>query len=130
MDVFISGIVNFLADRVSVTTFGSPIAGENYFLECSAGGLVAAAFEWLGPPDGTTPVANSSSLTIYANSSTSQLQIQPLQQSHNGSYSCRAQTNEDTLLSQHTEISVKGTLLSIIFPQIIFLFSFSSLNIG
>ena len=75
-----------------------------------------ATFEWLGPPNGRTSVAISSSLTISnSNLSSSQLQFQPIQQSHIGYYSCRALTNEDTLLSQPIEIRVKGTPLSTIF---------------
>ena len=68
-----------------------------------------ATFEWLGPPYSRTPIVNSSSLTISSGSSTSQLQFRPLQQSHNGSYSCRAVINEDNLFSQPTEICVKGS---------------------
>ena len=87
---------------------GSPIAGENYTLECSTGGIVAT-FEWFGPPNGSTPIVNTSSvITIISNLSTSQLQFRPLQQSHNGSYSCCAITDEDTLTSEPTEISVNG----------------------
>ena len=95
---------------MSVTPLGSPIAGESYTLECSAGvSMATLIFEWLGPPDGRTPVGNSSSVTIISDSSyTNQLQFRPLQQSHNGSYLCRAVTNEDTLSSQPVEIDVNG----------------------
>ena len=65
-------------------------------------------FQWLGPPDGRTPVANTNSITITSNSSKGQLQFRPLQQSQNGSYSCFAITDEETLLSQPIEISVNG----------------------
>ena len=103
--------IDLLVDRVSVTTMGSPVAGESYTLECSAGGVMAK-FEWLGPSNGRTLIVNSSSVIIRSNSSISQLQFRPLQQSHNGSYTCRAVTNEDTLLSQPIEIQVKGKLLA------------------
>ena len=91
----------FCIDGVLITPFqGSTTAGENYTLECSTGGAIAT-FEWLGPPDGRTPVVNSSSVTIISNSSSSQLQFRPLQHSHNGSYSCRTTTHEDPLQQFH-----------------------------
>ena len=95
---------------VSITPIGVPIAGENYTLECSTGGSMAT-FQWMGPPHSRTPVANSSSIhvTIIPNSFTSQLQFLPLQQSHNGSYSCHAMTPESSLLSQPMEIGANGT---------------------
>ena len=95
-------------DNTSVTLLGSPTAGESYTLEYSIGDPVAL-FEWVGPPDGRTPVTNSSSLTINSDSSTSWLQFRPLQQSHSGSYSCRATTQEGTvMLSELVEIRVNG----------------------
>ena len=98
------------ADRISLTRHGSPIAGESYILQCSAGES-QTIFEWLlGPPNGRIPLANSSSLTITFNSSSSRLQFRPLQQSHNGSYSCSAVAGDDTLLSQPIQIHVKGIL--------------------
>ena len=99
--------VYFSTGAVSITSFGSLTAGESYSLECFAGGTTAI-FEWLGPPDSRTPVVNSSSITTSSNSSTSQLQFRPLRQSHNGSYSCRVSTDEDTLLSEPVKISVIG----------------------
>ena len=87
--------------RAFVTTTGSLIAGESYSLECSTGGTVAL-FHWL------SPVVNDSSVFITSNLSSSQLLFRPLQQSHDGSYSCRAMTDEDTLMSEPIEISVKG----------------------
>ena len=104
-------------DRVSVTTSSSPIAGESYFLKCLAGEPLAT-FQWLGPPDGRTPVVNTTSLIIISNSSTSQLQFRPLQQSHNGSYSCRTTANESTISSQAIEIRVKGTTPIILYYNI------------
>ena len=102
----------FSKDIVFITPLGFPIAGESYTLECSAGGAMAT-FEWLGSPDGRTQVVNSSSITINSDNSsaTSQLQFRPLQQSHNGSYSCRAVTDEDTLSSEPVEINVNGISL-------------------
>ena len=73
-----------------------------------------ATFQWLeGPLDSRTLVVNSSSIIGNSdNSSTSQLQFRPLQQSHNGSYSCRAVTDGNTLSSQPVEINVKGGLVA------------------
>ena len=86
---------------------GSPVAGESYTLECTAGGS-EGTFQWLGPPDGRTPVASSGSITT---STTSQLQFRPLQQSHNGSYSCNASVDGLALLSDLVDVSVIGTIL-------------------
>ena len=85
-------------------------------MKCSVGESTTM-FQWLGTPDGRTPVINNSSITISSNSSISQLQFGPLQQSHSGLYSCRSVTDEDTLLSHPIEIHVKGTLLSTIFHK-------------
>ena len=87
--------------------FGAPITGENYTLECSAGGAIAT-FEWFGPLNGNTSIVSSNFINVSSKSSTSQLQFRPLQSLHNGSYTCRATTNEDTLSSEPIEISVNG----------------------
>ena len=73
-----------------------------------------ATFEWLGPPDGRTPIVNSNSVTIISNYSASQLQFRPLQQSHNGSYYCHAVINdrESTGSSPPLELSVASKLSS------------------
>ena len=112
-ELTIACIESFSTDVVSITPIGSPIAGENYSLECSAGGSMAT-FEWLGPPVGRSPVANSSSVTVISDSNllTSQLQFHPLQQTHNGSYLCCAlihgeKSNES---SPPLELSVTGKL--------------------
>ena len=78
------------AGIVSITPIGFPIAGEDYSLECSAG-RSTVIFEWLGPaPDGRIAVIDSqSTLAIISNSSMSQLQFRPLEQSHSGTYLCR-----------------------------------------
>ena len=87
---------------------GSPIAGESYTLECSAGGS-EGTFQWLkGPPDGRTPVVTSASITISFTSTSSQLQFRPVQQSDNGSYSCSATTNGLTLSTEARMINVNG----------------------
>ena len=98
------------AGIVSITPVGSPIAGENYTLECSAGSSMAIMFEWLGPPDGRMSVINSSTLTVTSNSSASQLQFRPLQQSHNGSYSCRVTVNgqQSAVSSPPLELHITG----------------------
>ena len=110
--MFIISII--IPDRVSLRADGSPVAGDSYSLECSAGNYVAR-FQWLGPPDGRTPVVNggTDTIIIISNSSTSQLQFRPLQQSHNGSYSCRAVTNGDNLLSHPIEIHAKGSFITL-----------------
>ena len=90
---------------------GSTVAGENYTLECSAGGS-EGTLQWLGPPDGRTPVVSSGSVTINSASTTSQLQFRPLQQSHNGSYLCSASSGGQTLSSEPIDISVNGRNLS------------------
>ena len=86
-----------------ITAFGSSIAGESYTLECSTGGTEATFLNhWLGS------VVNDSSISISSNLSSSQLLFQPLQQSHDGPYSCRATTDDDTLSSDPIEINIKG----------------------
>ena len=93
---------------MSITASGSPIAGESYTLECSAGGS-EGTFQWLkGPPDGRTPVVNSGYITISSISTASQLQFRPVQQSDTGTYSCSATTNGLTLSSEYVMISVNG----------------------
>ena len=85
---------------------GSPIAGESYSLECSAGGSTAT-FQWLmGPRDGRTSIANGEAIAVVSTSSSSQLQFKPIQQSHSGLYSCEATTGRVTLSSDPIEISV------------------------
>ena len=104
-----------------------------YTLEYSIGDPVVL-FEWLGLPDGRTPVTtnSSSSLTISSDSSTSWLQFGPLQQSHSGSYSCRATTSEGAVsFSEPVQIQVNGINLTNYGTQIniLFHFTFSSQNI-
>ena len=71
--------VQYFLGLVSITPedIGSPIAGENYTLECPAGGAIAM-FEWLGPPDSRTPIVSSDFITVSFKSYTSQLQFNPL----------------------------------------------------
>ena len=89
----------------------TPIAGESYTLECSAGGSQAESFQWFtGPSDGRTQVVASGSITISSTSTSSQLQFRPVQQSDNGSYTCSATTNGLTLSSEYVMISVNGIL--------------------
>ena len=89
-----------------------PIAGESYTLECSAGGS-EGTFQWLGPPDGRTPVAeNSPRVTITSNAASSQLQFRPVQQSDNGSCSCSATVDGSTSFSDSLNIIINGTVLS------------------
>ena len=106
------------AGRVFIKTFGSLIGGEKYSLECFTG-ETAATFLWLSPGQ---PV-NESSVFTSSNSSTSQLLhvhvVRPLQQSHNGLYSCSATTDVDTLLSEPVEINVKGKWAKIFIAFII-----------
>ena len=93
---------------LSTMASGSSIAGESYTLVCSAGSS-EGTFQWLGPPDGRTPVVESSPrLTIISNATSSQLRFRPVQQSDNGSYSCRATTNGLTLSSEPVTVNVNG----------------------
>ena len=100
-------IINFISvGGVSIRISSDPpIAGESYTLECSAGGS-EGTFQWLGPPDGRTPVVGSGSITISSTSTSSQLQFRPVQQLDNGSYTCNATTDGLTLSS--VMISVNG----------------------
>ena len=107
--------------RLSITASGSPIAGESYTLECSAGGS-EGTFQWLGPPDGRTPVVTSGSITISSTSTSSQLQFRPVQQSDNGSYSCSATIDGSALTSGSIAIAINSN-------AIILNFSLQNLNI-
>ena len=89
-----------------------PTAGESYTLECSTGGSQAERFQWLGPPDGRTPVVeHSPGLTTSSASTSSQLQFRPVQQSDNGSYSCSATVGGLTLTADPAIISVNGIII-------------------
>ena len=105
-----AGLTTFSLGGVSITASGSPTtAGESYTLECSVGGS-EGTFQWLGPPDGRTPVVQSrTSLNIISNATTSRLQFRPLGQSDNGSYSCNASVGELAFLSESVNIIVNGT---------------------
>ena len=105
-------VLDFMSlDGVFITSTSSdpPIAGELYTLECSTGGSIAT-FQWLGSPNGRTPVDDSpSNLNIVSNSTSSQLQFRPVQQSDNGSYSCSATADGLVLSSESVMITVNGT---------------------
>ena len=96
---------------VSITPSGSLVAGGNYTLVCSAGGSEPeGTFQWLGPPEGRTPVDDRhSNLNIVSTATSSQLQFRPLGQSDNGSYSCNAIVDGLALLSEPVVIGVNGT---------------------
>ena len=88
-----------------------PTAGESYTLECSTGGS-EGTFQWLGLPDGRTPVVESRPrLIIITDATSSQLQFMPIQQSDNGSYYCSATTNGLSLTSEPAMISVNGIII-------------------
>ena len=62
---------------VSVTSTGTPTAGQSYFLDCSVSGTTnLATYQWFNN--------NGTQLT-----NTSQLQFYPLLASHAGTYTCR-----------------------------------------
>ena len=98
----------------------SPIAGEDYTLECSAASSVVM-FNWLGPPDGRTHILANRSLIVHSNSSTSWLHFSPIQHSHNGLYSCVAVTDEDRLSSEPIKISVNGKSQDLVYCTIMLL---------
>ena len=106
---------------------GSPIAGESYTLECSAGGS-EGTFQWLkGPPDGRTPVVeNSPRVTITSNAVSSQLQFRPVQQSDNGSYSCNGTIDGSAFLSDSLNVIINGIVMSL---SIIMQYYYSILSI-
>ena len=104
---------------LSITASGSPIAGEGYTLECSAGGS-EGIFQWLGPPDDRTPIVESGQrLDVISNDTFSRLQFRPVQQSDNGVYSCNA-TIDGTLISSSIDVSIHGNAI-ITLPNIMLL---------
>lgn len=108
----------FSTDVVSISPIGFPTVGENYTLECSANGSMVT-FEWLGQPDGSTSVVNTSSITINSNSITSQLRFRPLQQSHSGPYTCHATWNGSSHLSRPIRIDAIGiAIITLLYPII------------
>ena len=84
-----------------------PIAGESYTLECSAGGS-EGTFQWLGPPEGSTPVATTDSITVTSTSTASQLQFRPIQTSDNDSYICNASIDGLTFVSEAVITIING----------------------
>ena len=85
-----------------------PTAGESYTLECSTH-TSEGTFQWLGPPDGRTPLDdNSSSVNIVSTVTMSQLQFRPIGQSDNGAYSCSATVSGLALTTKSVVIRVNG----------------------
>ena len=106
-------IITIIIIGLSITAIGSPTAGASYTLECSVGGS-EGTFQWLGPPDGMTQVAeNSPRVTITSNAASSQLQFRPVQQSDNGSYSCSATIDGSTSFSDSLNVIINGTVVSL-----------------
>ena len=89
---------------------GSSIADENYTLKYSAGGS-EGVFQWLGLPDGRTPIiADSSRKSIVSSATASQLQMRQAGQSDSGLYSCNATVGGLTLSSELEEVGVNGAI--------------------
>ena len=75
-----------------ITSSGSNTTGDAITLECSVGGTSdPARFQWFkGPPDNRMLLTSDDLMTLYFNSSISQLQISSLRVSHAGEYTCQA----------------------------------------
>ena len=93
---------------VAITPSGSNTVGEQYTLTCSAsvgGTAVVPSFQWLGP-DGTM-VTTTDSLMITDTPSSSILQFDPLQSSHEGNYTCQVTVGTVTEM-RSIQVNVEG----------------------
>ena len=93
---------------VQVTPSGSNTAGEQYTLTCSAsvdGTTATPSFQWLGP-DGMM-VTTTDSLMITVTPSSSILQFDPLQSSHEENYICQVTVGTVTEM-RSTQVNVEG----------------------
>ena len=92
---------------VTITTIGSPTAGDSYTLKCSVSGTSGpASYQWFGPPNGDS-ITNSSSRIVFSNSSLTLLEFSPLQVSHAGVYTCRATVN-GVVVEHSASVTVNG----------------------
>ena len=93
---------------VQITLSGSNTAGEQYTLTCSAsvdGTTDTPSFQWLGP-DGMM-VTTTDSLMITDTPSSSILQFDPLQSSHEGNYTCQV-TVGTAIEMRSFQVNVEG----------------------
>ena len=92
--------------NVTITTIGSPTAGDYYSLKCSVSGTSdAASYQWFGP-NGES-ITNSSSRMVFSNSSLTLLEFSPLQAFHAGLYTCRATVN-GIVVENSASVTVNG----------------------
>ena len=94
---------------VAITPSGSNTAGEQYTLTCSAsvdGTTGTPSFQWLGP-DGLN-VITTDSLMIIGTPSSSILQFDPLQSSHEGNYICQVTVLGTVTEMRSTQVNVQG----------------------
>ena len=99
---------------VQITPSGSNTAREKYNLTCSVAasldgtkGTPGPSFQWLGPDD--TMVTTTDSLMITATPSSSILQFDPLQSSHEGNYTCQVTVGTMTEMTS-IQVNVEGKL--------------------
>ena len=100
--VFFNGTMGELP--VLISFYGSSIAGETYFLICSATlypnrnpplpdpSIPSPTFEWFYGPDGNASLPSGltpGATTLNGSTYTSKLEFSPLHQSHTGNYTCR-----------------------------------------
>ena len=93
---------------VANTPSGTNTVGEQYTLTCSAsvGGTTdTPSFQWLGP-DGTM-IITTDSLMITDSPSSSILQFNPLQSSHEGNYACQVTVGTVTEM-RSIQVNVEG----------------------
>ena len=93
---------------LSVTHSGVNLTGENFTLECSVSGTnVLAAFQW---SNGRGDLDNNArDITISAADTTSNLHFAPLQQRHEGTYTCNVIIGGE-MESKSINITVNGML--------------------
>ena len=95
--------------EVSITTGANPTAGQSYTFTCTItpqGGLTGTpTVQWRGPGS-SVPITTSQDFTVSSTPPYT-LTINPLQQSHNGQYTCQA-TIGNTTGSSSATLTVAG----------------------
>ena len=88
---------------ITITHSGVNTAGDTYTLECYVNGTKSTIIQWLDEQG--TPVFSDGSRAITNSTPGSFLHFSPLQQSHEGIYTCSA----GAAVSQSANLSVNGT---------------------
>ena len=100
---------------ISITPSGMNTAGGQYQLTCTVQSTATPTITWLGPPnDGPLPSDDSdtgmvSDVMSSGSTHTSILQFDPLQSSHEGSYTCQVTVGTVTEM-RSIQVNVEGNM--------------------